>query len=200
MLPISKLAFEPPGIAEIFTLPFSSLALDWFGKQLSPAPVFCLALSPESLYFAVEANRPACCDPHPAGSFIEGLWQKDAAEFFLHEEGSSRYQEFNISPTGAWWTQLFSEKRVRDSKFKAPRNVRCLSQISAGTWRAALAVPRRELAISLSWSSRSRINVCFMLGENEQRFLSWSKLPGTAPDFHQPSEFENVLLKEITYD
>ncbi len=49
----------------------------------------------------------------PAEGFVEGLWEHDVAEFFLLDRRRGTYQEYNLSPGGAWWAAAFSAPRVR---------------------------------------------------------------------------------------
>lgn len=120
----------------------------------------------------------------------------DVAEFFLTDPTTGRYVEFNLSPNGAWWSQSFSAPRVPDGQGLVP-GVETFAELAPdGGWVAAMAIPRGFLESELKFGDSSRLNVCFILGSPEQRFLSAANLGGGEPDFHRPERFSRLVFKD----
>jgi hypothetical protein len=59
-----------------------------------------------------------------------------------------------------------------------------------------MAIPRDLLEARLDFGAKSRLNVNFILGSPEQRFLSAVDLGGGEPDFHQPAKFGPVVFAD----
>lgn len=172
--------------AALFSLQPVVLAHDWFGAPIAdPIDVF-LGVDRRNLWFGARCGGAPRCADAMVGDFVEGLWEHDVVEIFAAEEGSRRYQEFNLSPKGAWWTAAFSEYRERMPTAAMP-GVRCFAEPWGSGWRAAMAIPLDEL--SIRWDLlRGRLNVTAVQGE-PNRFVTLTDLGGGEPDFHRAEKF-----------
>ena len=140
------------------------------------------------LEFRFRAAKSPQCQAYSLGEFVEGLWNEDVAELFLAGPGNS-YQELNFSPTGAWWSALFSGYRKLDRA--CPELQPELEVVSGeGFWQVqchlALAslVPWRE-APRLSW----RLHVASILFPEDPEYLCSGHHQGGTPDFHLRGNF-----------
>ncbi len=198
MLPVysssKQLNFE-----QVFNIPPHQIDFDWYGEQLKNPPRFVLAKDTINLFFAAFIDSAPFHDPTAAqGEFVEGLWNKDVAEFFIANSGTPTYQEFNLSPSGAWWSCLFSKYRKRDiANFRMPNNIKTCAALSASSWRAALSIPLTELSIPIDFETDTRINICFALGKTKRRYVSWANIQNYDPDFHRAEDFEDVDILEL---
>lgn len=181
----------PPSasLGDLFCSPSIPLSTDWFGAPLASAIEIHLGLSGDRILFGTHGvGIPRCADATP-GAFIEGLWESDVVELFLGEPGSTRYQEFNLSPRGAWWTMSFSGYRSRMTTDAMP-GVRCYADVVGEAWRAAMEIPLRELTIA--WSpDNGNVNVTAVHG-SPQQFATAANLGGGEPDFHRAERFVRV--------
>ena len=173
-------------------LPRTTIPSDWHANN-APYPIqFSLALDPHSLFFVTDVHaEPMCDNTLSVGKFVEGLWTKDVAEFFIKEEGSSAYQEFNLSPKGAWWSQSFTSHRVRDIPAVHTPSVKIFSDLTeTRKWSTGIAVPRSYFSIPLSFTEKTKINVNFILTHSSQEhFYTYAPPPPVNPDFHNSSNF-----------
>lgn len=169
---------------------WTPITKDWFGKDPQYAIEFRLALTPSKLIFEARgAAMPDCDFSLRGGSFVENLWQKDCAELFLAEAGTTRYQEFNLSPTGAWWSAVFESYRKRESTpYVPPKTVRAFSMIDDDFWQSKIILPREAIAIKANFDQSVPANVCFVLGGGTQ-FLTYARLTAKEPDFHRAEQF-----------
>lgn len=176
-------------------VPLFGLGRDWYGNAVEPQAAFCVAVDPRMVWFV--ASHGSAARLHPAarpGRFTPELWKHDVAELFLTDPTSGRYFEFNLSPNGAWWSCEFTAPRVRAEPVEiAFPEVATFAELAPnGGWVAAMAIPRDLLEARLDFGAKSRLNVNFILGSPEQRFLSAVDLGGGEPDFHQPGKFGPV--------
>lgn len=178
-------------------LPLFGVARDWYGRESTPQAGFCVAVDSRRLWFVASHGKAARL--HPAarpGRFTPELWKHDVAELFLTDPTSGRYFEFNLAPNGAWWSCEFTGPRVRAEQVEiAFPEVATFAELAPdGGWVAALAIPRDLLEARLDFGERTRLNVAFILGSPEQRFLSAVDLGGGAPDFHRPEKFGPLVF------
>jgi len=145
-------------------------------------------LEGELLLFAFRANKPPECQPFARGKFVEGLWTDDVAELFLAGPGND-YQEFNFSPTGAWWSACFSNYRQRDRLCPDPApQLECLS--GPDFWEISCILTLSSL---LPWQGCSidqrRLHVASVLFPTDPEYLCSGHSSGGTPDFHLLSNF-----------
>lgn len=144
---------------------------DWFGARAGFAVDWSLQVVGERLEFAFECGCPAACEE--VTGFVEGLWQRDVAEFFLVANNGS-YQEFNLSPTGAWWSARFRSYRQQECACPCSSVVTTAARSRSG-WKASLSVAVGEV---VAWQ---RFQVTAILGG---RYFSTGVCSGE-PDFHK---------------
>ncbi len=129
-----------------------------------------------------------------AGVFTAELWKGDVAELFLVHPAARRYLEVNLSPTGAWWTCLFSSPRVAVEArgWPAPGIKAGRTQDKVNGHHAEMAIPLDELTQALAFQELAALSgnltvICKTPHGNI--FASAAPLPGTRPDFHQPDHW-----------
>jgi hypothetical protein len=176
-------------------LPLFGISKDWYGSALTSQAAFCVAVDPRSLWFVASHGKPAKL--HPAARparFVPELWKYDVAELFLTDPTSGRYFEFNLSPNAAWWSCEFTAPRQRAEEADiAFPDVATYAELSPdGGWVAAMAIPLDLLEARLNFGEGTKLNVTFILGSPEQRFLSVANLGEGEPDFHRPERFSPV--------
>ncbi len=176
-------------------LPLFGIGKDWYGEGFAPQAAFCVAVDPRNLWFVASHGKAAKL--HPAarpGRFTPELWKHDVAELFLSHPASGRYFEFNLAPNGAWWSCEFTapRKRAEEVEVAFPEVATFAELAPTGGWVAAMAIPRDLLEARLDLGEGSRMNVSFILGSPEQRFLSAADLGGGEPDFHRPEKFAEL--------
>lgn len=174
-------------ITDIFSLPFVEFSKDWFGKVPQAKTSFCFGTDENQLFFALKCDKPACFDTqHKPGEYTENLWQFDVAELFIVEPDSGRYQEFNLSPAGSWWSMLFSDYRLRDpAHFIIPKGLQSTGSVSEHLWQAALRVPLQSLSLPPQTLKEYRFNVCSIINGTEKQYLSYADAKSEKPDFHK---------------
>jgi hypothetical protein len=178
----TNLSFE-----QIFNLKDTSIELDWFGQTPQAKSAFVLARDPEKLIFAAKClQKPYYDKNHCIGDFAAGLWEKDVAEIFIKEDNSTGYQEFNLSPSGAWWSGIFSDyrKEKTDTPLKTD-GIRTYSEISETQWKAALEIPVNSLSIKTNLDQSTHVNVTFIIGGENRQYLSYAEILSPEPDFHK---------------
>lgn len=133
-----------------------------------------------------------------AGEVHAGALEARRGGAFLSDPTSGRYFEFNLSPNGAWWSCEFSAPRVRAEEVEiAFPEVATFAELAPnGGWVAAMAIPRDLLEARLNFGEGSKLNVTFILGTPEQRFLSAAKLGEGEPDFHRPERFTDLVFAD----
>jgi hypothetical protein len=167
----------------------------WRDQNIPFQVSFLLLLSVTDLFFGIRASRPPTFDRSvKPGSFHEGLWEKDVAEIFICEDEGTRYQEFNLAPSGAWWTQPFSHYRIRESGYLPPKTIKTFTSISEIGWEGLLIVPRASLSVACTFSETSRVNVACIIHDPDPVYLSWAYDPNRDPDYHTTGLFQSVEL------
>ncbi len=177
-----------------FQLPRRSHNQAWRGEELSSPFEWGLALDPTSLWFVarIPAVAASSC-VRRKGHFVEGLWESDVAELFLRD-AHGRYQEFNISADGAWWSMTFSNYRERHSKPRRPVKTAIAVRHDAASWMAVLGIEIQTLDVSLREPLQAHVSG-ILYGAAEPLYLTSCPQPNFAPDFHDPRCFSAVVLK-----
>ncbi len=180
---------------------WESISKDWYQNTLITPAYYALELDNTRLCFRVKCAFPAVYDEsYLTGDFKEGLWKMDVAELFIKDDNSETYQEFNLSPAGAWWSSKFSSYRQECAKgFQVPKSVSVKTNRSATHWYASLTILRSELAVNCSFSKLSRANVCFIFGQEPSRtYLSVGAPDHGEPDYHRTEIFPTIFSKKET--
>ena len=169
---------------------------DWYGIAL-PSPIHCfLTLDGGCLLYGCRTDVcPWFDERSAAGDFAEGLWHRDVCELFLKDRHTPGYQELHLSPSGAWWSAVFSGYRRRDSmRDGKPRNVETYAVRRAASWEAALSLPLQELQVQPFVEHTVLANLCGYLGENPRQLFSAAPPPASEPDFHFAGLFVPLVV------
>lgn len=170
---------------------------DWYGQPLDCRPSFLFWLDYDHLHFWAKVEG-APGFPHPKGkpgSYQAELWKFDVAEFFLATPDRSRYLEFNLSPTGSWWSCLFGERLVPEKgEPQAIAGVRAEGRQTESCWEAHASLPREWIEEHFALDQGVGLNTTFILNSPDQIFASAADLGPGEPDFHRPSAFPVAKL------
>jgi hypothetical protein len=166
----------------------TEIACDWSGKTL-PEKV-CAAIALTSSEIIYRCHVP-CLPQRPVGGrvnqFIDQLWEGDVAELFIRDE-SGGYQEFNISPCGAWWSARFKSYRQRDDSFAIQRDgVAVKAAAEDRGWSVIFRVPCGSLGAAAG-DFQAGLNFAGIFGQ-ERIHWSFGPQPAQAPDFHWQESF-----------
>lgn len=181
-------------------LPWIPFECDWFGAASTLRPQFRVIVTKHTLLFEALGPQPASYrEIHLAGSFQPGLWEMDVAELFLCHSSGTGYREFNLAPSGAYWTAKFSDYRsIDETPDELPDEGPCaLSHFHDRSWHAELLIPRDALEGDIVFDHSLRANVNFILGQAPRNFFSWEKLSAKEPDFHLCREFQSVERRPV---
>ena len=174
-------------IEDLFELQFIPFKCDWFAEPLNIKTAFLLAYSSQRIYFAFKCRQKAFINSdHQKNAYKEGLWKYDVAEFFICDPKSGQYQEFNISPSGSWWTMLFSGYRKEDhSHFVLPQEIEIISNFTDSIWEVAFSVALDQLSLDVSDLTKLTGNVTSIINGRNRKYLSWAIINSDKPDFHR---------------
>lgn len=169
--------------------PWLSFTADWYGQTPRYRAQFSLALDGDQFIYRFRADKAAECDLRlPRGQFVEGLWEQDVAELFVMAP-SGRYQEFNLSPTGAWWCALFSGYREKETTLP-DLPVTIENSRDETSWSVKLSLPIQALVVleNTSWHE-ALWNATAILDPGRPVYLCWGQQNGNQPDFHRADNF-----------
>lgn len=163
---------------------------DWFGRPCRFRSSYGLDLAPNGFTFCFQSERPPECKPLPPGSFERGLWQEDVAELFIGEPDGA-YQEFNFSPSGAWWSAWFDSYRKEVREVPVPRPQIDCRALPAGGWVVRVVLAPEGLVASLRGTPSAELtfNLCAILDPQDPEYLCLGHVSGGEPDFHGRSNF-----------
>lgn len=169
--------------------PWQTFTSNWFGQPPKHQASFQVCLDDDRFHYAFKASKPAQADLQlKAGSFREGLWHQDVAEIFLMGP-CGNYVEFNLSPSGAWWSAHFSSYRT-DPRPLPLLQIQATGHPFADHWQANLSLSRAQLTEETQIDLRSaRFNVTAILDPDNPDYLCWAHQLGGNPDFHRESHF-----------
>lgn len=179
-------------LSSLFSLPELACPVDWHGTPIDFPFAFYFAVSSEEVFFgAILPSTEKALPSTSFGEFVEGLWEGAVIELFLAEEGTSRYQEINLAPSGAWWSCAFDSYRARAS-LPPPRSIKIFASPRGEILELGAAIKRNELAIQTGFGERNRANLSAILGSgNNRSYLSLSPSSGE-PDFHRVESWSKV--------
>lgn len=173
----------------------------YFDSSFAGAPKavcgFGLQIDSNVLSISFTADGAAYYDESVTkASFHEGLWLFDCGELWLSSSKTGRYIEFNLSPSGAYWAQVFSEPRIRDLECPPPQILGVGSWIEEAHWTAAFQVSHAEIARCLGDGSEPNANVTIVLGGCPDQDVPLENLhtfwPLKEVDFHRPQDWKPI--------
>lgn len=155
----------------------------WQGVPLSaPHPEVELALNGDTVTVTIDA--PARGDPAPQAppGRLWRLWDHEVIELFV-AGADERYVELELGPHGHFlFLRLDRPRHIVDDQLDLEAYA---ARVEAGRWRGQARLARSCLP-SPPW----RFNLYAIHGAPPRReHRALFALPGTAPDFHQPSAF-----------
>ena len=109
------------------------------------------------------------------------------AEFFVANGLDNSYQEVNVSPTGAWWSALFSDYRKLERAVVFDPIIE--TSVSDSFWEVQF---KTEIANLCPWQSGGQrlFSAASILYDPEANYFCWNHQPGTdEPDFHRRDLF-----------
>jgi hypothetical protein len=175
---------------QVLELPREFRNADWHNNALPTPLAWSIALDPEVLWFVCSLPGGSCSSS-TGGDFFEGLWNEDVAELFI-KSPSGVYQEFNIAPSGAWWSMTLDEYRVRRTTPRRPEVRSISTSAKEGEWSVVAAFSRSSIEVVLS--PQCHLHVSGMWYKERPCYLSSCPPRGVAPDYHHPECFEPVVI------
>lgn len=174
--------------------PLHYIVTDWYEDKTPFSVQFSLLTDSQSLLFAGWVSLPNDYSlkynlSFKPGEFREELWKEDVLELFLGQSNSNFYQEFNIAPSGAWWSAAFRNYREPLLEADIPKAVQTFSELGEGSWHARILIPLESLLIPNFQLEKSTCNMNAILGDHPRYFFSYAKLSSSKPDFHLVDEF-----------
>ena len=163
-----------------------SIEHTWDGQPLSDSEKVSIRLSFQATSVSIEIRAPYHHDPapqHPSGSLWK-LWEYEVVEVFLVGSNDT-YTEMEFGPHGHYLIlRLDGPRSVIDHGHLIEYSV----TITEDRWIGTATIPR-----SLLPNEIDRIN-CFAIhgDEEDRRYLCYSPLPHSHPDFHQPHRFPKL--------
>lgn len=129
-----------------------------------------------------------------SGEFVEGLWNGDVGELFIMSSDGA-YQEFNFSPSGAWWSMKHAAYRVRVPDESRPSLSFLDVSVQVGLWQLVAAIERESLQVELG--TTSKVHIAGYWYDPSPRFLSSRSVKGIEPDFHHAGCFGAVEMVKL---
>ena len=208
LMPICFSSEVPFTLDRALSLPRQEISRPWLhlqpqedGLESLSSPIrWSLALDSKALWFCASIPGSPIYDTClKGGEFVEGLWESDVAEFFLRDGHTGAYQEFNVSPAGAWWTCYFSAYRQRAAVNHRPETICTHASTDRSSWQVAFAVRTDELSVALD--RNTQLHVAFIRAlptdSSKQEFFSSRPLPGIEPDFHCAEVFAPIQFEAL---
>ncbi len=171
---------------------------DWNGVPLeTPAATVKLTAEPRALRIEVDARYHGDLPPDTPPGTTDGLWQFEVVEVFLAgapgADGSVAYTEIELGPHGHYLVlRLDGVRQVIASGLTIAFDAR----IESGRWHGVAIVPW-----SLLPPGSLHGNAYAIHGTGAaRRYRAAFPVPGTVPDFHQPSRFRPLGIEQPSRD
>jgi hypothetical protein len=161
-----------------------TIAHTWDGEPIDgrESVALCLEQTPAGDWeIVIDAPYHDDLPPPAAAGQFRALWEHEVVEVFF-AGANGLYLEVELGPHGHHLLQLLD----------APRNIvsRELPLEYTATIREKRWTGRAVISTSVLPGGVARLNCFAIHGRDEhRRYLAWSPLPGSKPDFHQPNRF-----------
>jgi hypothetical protein len=180
----------------LIALPFNEVEAGWSGRELPRAYKWVVVSDPERLWFAAELPAPPPPKKHGQGEFVEWLAEADdVVELFLMSADKT-YQEWHISPDGAWWAMGFVGYRTREQNPQIPSGIEVRVFPRETSWLGVLSIPHAALRVAVDEIVGMQVTGAVFSGGSPE-WISTAGSPSYAPDFHDLRSFRAVALKGI---
>ncbi|MBP6218944.1 MAG: hypothetical protein KA436_10190 [Oligoflexales bacterium] len=139
------------------------------------------------VYYEVQGpiSKLKIVEPNPDPFYREGIWESTCCELFISIPPSQGYKEWNISPSGDWFSMHFSGYRTRQANYKD------LSPPLSTNWRREGDKLSCSLKVKIPVSQEPlHLSICTILEDLQGEKSYWS-LTHTQPnpDFHDLGSF-----------
>lgn len=143
-----------------------------------------------SVSYVISGNVKDVFFPAPLANpaRMDNLWQTTCFEFFLSVQGSPRYWEFNLSPSGAWnayamddyrQVNMREETRIQRLQFNVKKDGKYFSLES-----------ELDLSPIIEEEWRVEAGITSVIQTNNKKESYWAlKHPHTEADFHLRNSF-----------
>jgi hypothetical protein len=181
----------------------------WRGCDISGPFNWTLARDTSQLWFCCEVPHPATDYDESAVGFVEGLWSKDVAEIFftsstkkhtntLHQKhaNANSYQEFNFSPSGAWWSACFSDYRQRAAVTTQPTLNSLQTILRDSSWLVIAAIDINSCDVVFDETSLVHISAIYH-APMDVYLTSYKGPKKFAPDFHRLDCFVPLIFTPV---
>ena len=163
------------------------IAHTWNGIPVTQAEQVNVSLhwqtesTPDGLHITIDAPYHADPPPKSPKGSLWGLWEYEVVEVFLVDH-NGHYTELEFGPHGHYLGLRLTAPRQISEKHLSLEYV---ATIDRKRWTAKAFVAQQHLPKKIA-----SINLFAIHGSGQhRRYLSWSPLPGTVPNFHQPHVF-----------
>jgi len=180
---------------------WQTVSSDWYQEAITHPPKFALLIDSEQLTFTVKHSTKTFDHPEAEEkTFLPELWKYDVSELFLADPSSGHYVELNLNSCGSWWSCEFigirKPKHIPDS---APEGIYTERLKKNSLLYSSVNIPLKYLRTDVEIDIENATgNVSFITNSPNQRFLTYSDLPGKEPDFHQPNFFSNIKIIDLS--
>jgi hypothetical protein len=145
------------------------------------------------LRFVLEGDLARLSIPSPShGRRTHGLWEHTCFEAFMSPDDSTRYLEFNFSPSGEWAAFVFSGYRDGGEFGDGLQPV--LTRRQTGSRLELDVTLSRELLAGTGACTSLRLALCAVIEDAGGALSYWAiRHPADTPDFHHPDGFALTL-------
>jgi hypothetical protein len=180
----------------VHALPRQEVTRGWKGEALPASLRWVVALDPERLWFLGEFPVQKAPPKHRPGEFVEWLAEADDVLELYVRRADGCYQEWHISPDGAWWSMLFVDYRKRVAQPRMPEGVRVDVTAGEHSWVGVLSAPRSGLEVALDAAVHIQVSAC-IFSQGPGCFITSAGQPSYDPDFHDARSFRPVTFRSL---
>jgi hypothetical protein len=180
----------------VTALPFNRVERAWSGEVLRRPFSWVVVADPSRLWFAAELPAPAPPKKHDQGEFVEWLAEADDVVELFVTSPDQTYQEWHISPDGAWWSMGFVGYRTREPNPSIPGGVAVETFKRSGSWLGVLGIPHSALRVGVDQIASMQVTGCIFSG-GSPLYISTAGSPQYAADFHDLRSFRSVAFEAI---
>ncbi len=154
---------------------------EWNGAAISARHWITIHLIDRGDAVEIRVHAPLYGSPLPPTGPVgptDALWTHEVVEVFFFG-ANDQYTEIELAPSGHHLVlQLNGIRNPVATKLE----IQFESTVHSVNWTGTAHIPKALLP-----PGPHRVNATAIHGEDEhRRYLSWIRLPGDAPDFHQP--------------